>query len=196
WARRGRRAAFSRSRLALRWFRRAIAQRRLHGVDDGVVAGAAAVVARQKCADVLAAAGRALAQELGRGHEHAWRAEPALQGIALDECLLQVGDLAAVGEALDGDDLGAIGLHGEHQAAAYDGAIDAHRAGPAHAVLAAQVRAREPEIRAQEVDEVLAHGDGAHHRLAVDSQPDLQGFVLAHAAASVIRLAASARARR
>ena len=47
-----------------------------------------------------------------------------------------------VRQPLDGDDLGAVGLHRQHQAAAHHRAVDAHRAGAADAVLAAQMRTR------------------------------------------------------
>ena len=133
-------------------------------------------------ADLLARCRRAGRQQLGRRHQHAGRTEPALQRVARDEPLLQVGDLARLREPLDGYDLGAVGLHGEHQAAAHDRAVDPHRAGPAHAMLAAQVRAGEAEVGAQEVDEVLAHGNHARDALTVDGQADGQVLLVAHAA--------------
>ena len=70
----------------------------------------------------------------------------------------------------DGDDLGAVGLHRQHQAAAHDRAIDAHRAGAADAMLAAEMRAGEAQLGAQEIDQVLAHRHRARDALAVDGQ--------------------------
>ena len=96
--------------------------------------------------------------------QHAGRAVAALAGVAGDERLLQVADLAGVGDALDGLDLGAVERGRQHQAAAHDLAVDAHRAGPADAVLAAGVRAHQAEVEAQEVDEVPARLDAARRR--------------------------------
>ena len=44
-------------------------------------------------------------------------------------------------------------LHREHQAGARAAAVDQHRAGAAHAVLAAEMRAGEAELVAQEIGE-------------------------------------------
>ena len=55
------------------------------GIDDGVVAGAAAVVAGNLLADFLAARHAAAAQQFLRGQQHAGRTEAALQGVALLE---------------------------------------------------------------------------------------------------------------
>ena len=44
-------------------------------------------------------------------------------------------------------------------------------------MLAAQVRAGEAEFGAQEIDEVLAHGHGARHPLAVDGEADRHGLL-------------------
>ena len=88
----------------------------------------------------------------------------ALQRVALDERLLQIGDLAGIGHALDGVDARAVALHRQHQAAAHDHAVDAHRAGAAHAVLAADMAAGEREVLAQEVDQRLARVDASRAR--------------------------------
>ena len=50
----------------------------------------------------------------------------------------------------------AVGLHRQHQAAAHDLAVHAHGAGAAHAVLAADVRAGQAQLLAQEIHQVLA----------------------------------------
>ena len=68
---------------------RAALRHRLDGIDDGVVAGAAAVVAGNVLADFLAARRkprfRLGEQQFLRGQQHAGRAEAALQGVALLE---------------------------------------------------------------------------------------------------------------
>src|SRR5262249_44261066 len=80
----------------------------------------------------------------------------------------QIGDLAGVGDALDGLDPRAVALHRKHQAAAHDHAVDAQRAGAAHAMLAADMAAGEAEGLAQEIDNALPRIDTLAHRLAVD----------------------------
>ena len=77
-----------------------------------------------------------------------------MQRVAVAERVLQVGDLAAVGQPLDGLDRTAVRLHREHQAGAHDLAVDAHGAGAADAVLAADMGAGEPEVVAQEIGEI------------------------------------------
>ena len=109
-------------------------------------------------------------QQILRRRDHAGRAIAALQRVALLERGLQIGDLARVGQALDGLDLGAVALHRQHQAAAHDLAVDAHGAGAADAVLAADVAAGEAEILAQEIDQRLARLDALGDALAVDGQ--------------------------
>src|SRR5712692_9837464 len=60
-----------------------------HRLDDVLVAGAAAQVARQRPADVfLGRVGIGVEQGLG-GHHHSGGAEPALQPVLLPEALLQ-----------------------------------------------------------------------------------------------------------
>jgi len=53
--------------------------------------------------------------------------------------------------------LPALGLRREHQAGPDRVAVDQHRAGAAHAVLAAQVGAGEPELVPQKICERGAH---------------------------------------
>ena len=60
--------------------------------------------------------------------------------------------------------LAAVELSRQEQAAPRAAAVDEHRAGAAHAVLAAHVRAGEPEVLAEEVRERAARLDGALDR--------------------------------
>jgi len=68
-------------------------------------------------------------------------------------------------------------LHGEHEAAAHDLAVEPHRAGAANAVLAADMAARQRQPLAQEIHEILPHVDGLAHLLAVHPQGDGTDFV-------------------
>src|SRR5688572_3405887 len=143
-----------------------------YGVDDRLVAGAAAVIARDMRPYLFAGWLLAHAHQVLRRHQHAGRAEPALQRIFLVERLLQLCQLLAVRQALDGFHPAAIRLDREHQAAAHNFAVDAQRARAADAVLAADVRAGQPELIAQEIDQVLARLDAARHLGAVYGERD------------------------
>ena len=55
------------------------------------------------------------------------------------------------GQALDGGDLGAVDHHREREARPHRLAVEQHRAGTAHPVLAADVGAGEPQVVAQHV---------------------------------------------
>jgi hypothetical protein len=60
-------------------------------------------------------------------------------------------ELIAAGEAFHGLDLVTVRLDREHEAGAHRLPVQQDGTGAAHAVLAAHVRAREPEIMAQKV---------------------------------------------
>ena len=109
----------------------------------------------------------------GRRDEHAGGAEATLQRVAPLERILQVGDGAGIRYTLDRLDFGAVALHREHEAAAHHRAVDAHRAGAADALLAADMAAGEAEVIAQEIDQGLARLDALAHGLAVHAQTDV-----------------------
>ena len=75
----------------------------------------------------------------------------------------------------------------------HGGAVDHHRARAAHAVLAAEVRAGEAEIVAEEVGECLAHLDRSLVELPVHGDPD-RAFL--HRASPRARSTARPSARR
>src|SRR5262249_30884168 len=78
-------------------------------LQDVVVAGAAAEIAFELLADRLLVEVVALAaDDVDRRHDHAGRAEAALQAVVLAERLLHRVQLVAVGEALDGAHVGAV----------------------------------------------------------------------------------------
>src|SRR5262245_19174643 len=84
----------------------------LDGADDVVVAGAAAQVPLELMPDVGLARALVALQDLVGGHDHARGAEPALEPVLLPEALLDGVELAVLGEALDGEDVVAVGLDG------------------------------------------------------------------------------------
>src|SRR5438093_6891241 len=130
-----------------------------HRLDDELIAGAATEVAGDALADLGGAGAGVLPEQLEGEQEHRRGAEPALQALLLPERLLQRVEFAVGGEPLHGLDLGAVGLDGEHEAGADALAVHEHRAGAAHAVLASDVGADQPEVLAQELDEGAAGFD-------------------------------------
>src|SRR5204863_9758251 len=121
------------------------------------------------------------------------RAVAALQGVRLGEGLAQAGHGGVVVEALDGADMRAVAGHRIGDAGAGDLAVDLHRAGAADAVLAAEVRAGEQELLAQEIGQVRARGHVDLDDLAVDGEGDAR-----HAASTwaMARRTATARSLR
>ena len=102
-------------------------------------------------------------QHADRQHQEARRAEAALQRVMVDECLLHRVQLVRPCASPSTVRMcAALGLHGEHQAGAHRLAVDQHRAGAAHAVLAADMRAGEAAIVADGVGQRAPrlHGDG------------------------------------
>src|SRR5919109_5535986 len=129
-------------------------RRRVDGLDDVLVAGAAAEVALEPAPDLVIGEPVAVrAEELGAGHDHPRRAEAALERVVLPERLLERMELAASRETLDRRDLAAVGLDGEHGAGLHRVPVEVDRAGAAERRVAADLRAREAEVVAEEVDE-------------------------------------------
>src|SRR5215471_3965385 len=84
---------------------------------DVVVAGASADVALELFANgAFIELVTKPVDHVDRGHDHARRAESALQPVVFAERLLHRVQLFAVGEALDGQDGGAVRLHRQHGA--------------------------------------------------------------------------------
>src|ERR671936_740406 len=115
------------------WVVMASPHRRLvDGLDDVLVAGAAAEVALEPAPDLVLGQPVAVrSEEFDAGHDHPRRAEAALEGVALPERLLQRMQLAAPREALDRRDLAAVGLDREHGARLHRAPVEVDRAGAA-----------------------------------------------------------------
>src|SRR5260221_14278447 len=88
----------------------------LHGLDDIHIARAAAQIPANSLADLLLARILVAYEERARGHQHARRAESALQAVLLGEALLHRMELAALLQSFDRGDLAAVGLHRQHGA--------------------------------------------------------------------------------
>src|SRR5262245_50501882 len=131
-------------------------------------------------------------QEVARAHQHAGRAETALQAVLLPEALLQRVERASLRQALDGLDGPVVGLDGEDGAALHRATVQAHGAGAAARRVTADVRAGQSEVLPDEVDEQRAGADLAAVLLAVDGDGDR---VLAHGRAPWARSMARRTAR-
>ncbi len=95
-------------------------------------------------------------KKVGRRHEHAWRANPALRSTHSMERVLKTGNAAVEpGQALDGGHVAALGLGRGHHARAHLTAIDQHRAGATVAGVAADFGAGKAEVVAQHMGESL-----------------------------------------
>ena len=141
-------------------------------LDDVLVAGAAAQVARQREADLVLGGVRVLGEQRLRGEHHPRRAEAALEAVLLREPLLDRVQLARRTEPLDGGDLVAVGLDGEHRAALHRGAVHEDGAGTAVGGVAAGVGAGEPEPLAQQVREQQPRLDVGGTPFTVDGDRD------------------------
>src|ERR1700745_1888377 len=143
-------------------------------IDDRLVTGAPAVIAGKMFADHITARHPAARQKFLRADQHAGRAEAALQRVAPAKRVLQVGDDPGIGQALDRLYVGAIALHGKEQAAAHHRVIKQHGASAADALLAADMRAGQSEIVAQEIHQRFAGFDPFANFLAIDAQFDVE----------------------
>ena len=81
------------------------------------------------------------------------RAEAALDGRVLGERLLEPRELGQLGEPLDRQHLAAVGVGRERAARAHRQAVEQHRARAAHLHLAGALRAGQPLVLAQEVEQ-------------------------------------------
>ena len=98
--------------------------------------------------------------QVDRAQHHARRAEAALQAVTILERRLHRMQLAiGRGEPFDRGYLRAVRLRGEYRARLDRVAIDQHRAGAALTGVAADVRAGQAEVIADEIDQQRARID-------------------------------------
>src|SRR5689334_14370973 len=144
-----------------------------HRFDDVVVPGAAADVAFQLVPDGRLVEVAAMAMHnIDRRHDHARGAVTALQAVIVAERRLHRVQFVAFCDALDGGDVRARGLAGQHSAGLYGTAIDMDDAGAALAGVAADMGAGQVQIFAQEMDEKGPVFDFSRDGLAVHGQFD------------------------
>ena len=156
-----------------------------HRLDDVLVAGAAAEIAGDRGADLVLVGVGVLGQEGHQREQEARGAEAALQRVRFAKGLLQrVERAVGGGQPFDRGDLATVHLHAEQQTRAHRLAVDEHRAGAAHSVLAADVGAGQPELVPQQVREQQPRLDAQPVHRAVDADLDVVEVVVGHARAT------------
>src|SRR5712691_941357 len=83
----------------------------LDSLDNVLVAGAAADIAFETCTNLFFSRVGIVFEQVIRGHNHARRAEAALQPVLLPEAFLDRMETSLRGQPLDGGDFSAIGLN-------------------------------------------------------------------------------------
>src|SRR5688572_24883785 len=127
-----------------------------HRLDDLVVTGAAAEVARQPVAHLFFSRIVVAFQQRLRRDQHARRADAALERGVLEELALERVQLVAVGHALDRLNRLAVQLGAKHQARAHQPAVHRHAARAAIAGRAAFLGAGQVQLVAQDLEQRLA----------------------------------------
>ena len=144
--------------------------------DDVLVAGAAAVVALERVPDLVVGGVGVPGEEVGRDHDHAGRAEPALEAVLLPERLLQGMEAVASGARPSivvtlPPSAWTASIVQDFTAVAVD--VDGARA--ALARVAADVGAGEVEFLADQLDEQASGLDVRLPLLTVDRERNMLG---------------------
>jgi hypothetical protein len=150
----------------------------LDGLDDVLVARAAAQVPFQTFSYLLLGRVRILLQEADGGHDHARRAVAALQPVRLVEGLLHRMPHTILRDAPDGGDLVPVSLYREDRARLYRLTVDVHRAGPATRRIASWMYAPDPKVLPEMMEQQqprfhLGHVGVPVHRHLDSTQPSL-----------------------
>jgi hypothetical protein len=118
-----------------------------------VIAGASTHVALKLVPDRFAVEIRLTPDHVDGGHNHARRAEAALQTMIFPESLLDWVQLPILGEPLDRYYSRTFGLNSEHAAGFDRLAVDMDHASSTLAGVTADVRAGQPKLLPQEINE-------------------------------------------
>ena len=118
-----------------------------------LVPGAAAEISFEAFSNLPFIRRRIVLKKCTRSHNHPRRAVAALETVSLPETFLYWMELAIFSEALNGGQIGSVGLDGENGARFHRIAIHPDSAGATQARFAAHVRARQSEHVAQVMDQ-------------------------------------------
>ncbi len=143
------------------------------------MADAAAIVARERFADLFARGMRVFHKERFGAHDDARRAVAALEGIIIHKQLLQGIQLArfGIGQPLDGYNFAAVAIYRQQLAAGHGHVVLQHRAAAAGALAARALGAGQAQADAQGIHQLFfirnsepgfVMTDGKNLRSAVD----------------------------
>src|SRR5713101_5950698 len=149
-----------------------VLRRRADGLENILISRTAACIPGNRLANLLFIWIPRARQQLKRGQHHSRGTVTALQAVAVRESFLDGMKFPILLQTLDGDDFGAVSLHGEHRAGLHRGAVQQNRAGPAVSCIAADVSACQIEILAQEFHQQQTGLDLARMLLAVHPYTD------------------------
>ncbi len=148
--------------------------RELDGIEDFLVAGAAADIAAEALLDLLGSDERIGADGGRCRHHHARDAVAALAGAGLVERLLHDAQLTGARETFDRLDLGTGDFGGRNEAGFDERAVDEHRAGAALSRAAAFLGAGQVQGVAHEVEQPGGCRHRLRHGAPVDGGFDLE----------------------
>jgi len=135
--------------LQLRHFIRRV----LYRLDDVLVSGASAHIARNSPPNFLLARVRIIFQERTGRHDHPWCTEPALQPMLFLESFLYRMEFAVLGHTFDGTNLATVRLHGKDSTGFYRPAIQQDCAGTAICRVATHVRSGQHQDFTDKMDQ-------------------------------------------
>ncbi len=138
-----------------------------YGFEDLEVAGAAAEIAGESFADLIACGMRILVEQGFCGDKDGGRAVTALRGAEIGEGLLQGMQLAVGAEAFYGQDFFSLAFEGEEQAGENWFAIEEDGAGAALSEFAAVFGAGVVEVFAEDFEQGFVGSEGDVRLLAV-----------------------------
>src|SRR6185436_11895786 len=144
----------------------------MDGPDDVLISRASAHVAFEPMANLFVGWFGIVFEQLVRRHNHAWRAEAALQTVLVPERLLQGMQLTVLGETFDGRNRAAVGLDGETGARPDGDAVDQNRARTALTGIAPDFCSGDAAQLANEMGEEQARLDIALVSTAVHGDAD------------------------
>jgi hypothetical protein len=131
----------------------------LDGVDDVLIAGAAAEVSLDAVPNLVFAWIRVVVEQLLDRHDHARSAEPALQPVLVPKRFLDGVHVAIARHPFDRRDLQAVRLHREDRARLHRAPFEHHRASAAHRRLASDMRSRQLKIFTKKMNQKQARLD-------------------------------------
>ena len=149
------------------WLLRHLPGCRFHGIDDLLIAGAAAKIPAHSLTDFLPCRLCVAPDEVRCREDHARRAEAALDGSILDKGFLQGMEFLPGRDAFDGGDTTAFELGCQHQARECALAVDKDGACAAFPCAASFLRPCKVQILPEKIDDPPIRGRLNPNRLSI-----------------------------